>query len=405
MTQAKRDKKSDRRLGELMIEIGIVSRHDLNSALQISQDIGLPVGRVLIMSGWITESQLQAAVQVQSLLKDGLITMETAIQAAKLLTNKGMSLQEALSQVGWASSEEVKSNKLGELLLGASFVSQDELEEALSRSFSTGVPFGRLLVLSGTLSEQLLAAALNAQILLRDGKISREQAVEGLKAARQRQVSIEIPLMDKGIYRLPEHQTIRLGELLSLAGLISESDLMYAVEIGLVNQKPIGRVLVELGFATEEVLDAAVALQAKVANGSLMPIEAAHKLSQFYHKGTPLTSSVESPVMAPPEEPPLALDEFLKLAGLINDDDIQKAVEASIKNAQILGRMLLIAGIIDEPTLQAALRSTSLIREKRLSTAQAFIAFNYSQRSRLTVEECVEQLGWSQQLHSNKSDQ
>lgn len=392
-------------MGELMIEIGIVSRHDLNSALQISQDIGLPVGRVLIMSGWITESQLQAAVQVQSLLKDGLITMETAIQAAKLLTNKGMSLQEALSQVGWASSEEVKSNKLGELLLGASFVSQDELEEALSRSFSTGVPFGRLLVLSGTLSEQLLAAALNAQILLRDGKISREQAVEGLKAARQRQVSIEIPLMDKGIYRLPEHQTIRLGELLSLAGLISESDLMYAVEIGLVNQKPIGRVLVELGFATEEVLDAAVALQAKVANGSLMPIEAAHKLSQFYHKGTPLTSSVESPVMAPPEEPPLALDEFLKLAGLINDDDIQKAVEASIKNAQILGRMLLIAGIIDEPTLQAALRSTSLIREKRLSTAQAFIAFNYSQRSRLTVEECVEQLGWSQQLHSNKSDQ
>lgn len=397
MTQAKRDKKSDRRLGELMIEIGIVSRHDLNSALQISQDIGLPVGRVLIMSGWITESQLQAAVQVQSLLKDGLITMETAIQAAKLLTSRGISLQEALSQVGWASSEEVKSNKLGELLLGADFVNQDELEEALSRSFSTGVPFGRLLVLSGTLSEQLLAAALNAQILLRDGKISREQAIEGLKAARQRQVSVEIPLMDKGFYRLPEHQTIRLGELLSLAGLISESDLMYAVEIGLVNQKPIGKVLVELGFATEEVLDAAVALQVKVANGMLMPIEAAHKLSQFYHKGTPLTAD-DAPSTAPPEEPPLALDEFLKLAGLINDDDIQKAVEASIKNGQILGRMLLIAGIIDEPTLQAAVRSTALIREKRLSTAQAFIAFNYSQRSRLTVEECVSQLGWSQQL-------
>ncbi len=56
------------RLGDLLTGAGLLQASDLREAMLISKQQGLPVGRVLIMSGYLTEQHLQAAVQAQSLL-------------------------------------------------------------------------------------------------------------------------------------------------------------------------------------------------------------------------------------------------------------------------------------------------------------------------------------------------
>ncbi|MEZ4543377.1 MAG: hypothetical protein R3C24_05700 [Cyanobacteriota/Melainabacteria group bacterium] len=92
--------------------------------------------------------------------------------------------------------------------------------------------------MNGIINEAQLAATLNAQILVRDQKITKEQAIEGLKQARRRQIAVEVPLMEKGFYTVQPRESVRLGELLTLSGMVSESQILSAVELGLVSENP-----------------------------------------------------------------------------------------------------------------------------------------------------------------------
>lgn len=386
-----KDVKADLRLGQVLIDIGMISDQDLTQALNLAREVGLPVGRVLIMSAFVTEENLQAAVQLQSLLKDNLVDQNSARQVASILLRTKLTLDQALEQIGWSRPGEVSTNKLGELLTEAGYVTNEQLQDALMKSKSSGVPFGRLLVLNLVLSEALLSSALNAQILIRDGKVTKEQAIQGLRAAKERQVAVELPLIERGYYRLPARHTIRLGELLVLAGLMTESDLMYAVEIGLLNKKPIGQVLVELQYITKEVLDAALSFQKDVSSGEITPLWAASRLTEIHHYGSSSSRKPGDEEALPPVA--VSLSQFLTLVGVVSDDDIRRAIEVSVDNPQILGRMLLVAGCIDEATLKSALRCYSLVRERILGTEQAFIAFNYSQQSGISVDDALQELG------------
>ncbi|HMO19981.1 MAG TPA: hypothetical protein PKC98_03325, partial [Candidatus Melainabacteria bacterium] len=199
------------RLGILMIDAGLITRDDLEECLAMAKETGLPVGKIFLLSGKTSEPVLLATVQAQSLLKDGIISLETSYKALKKVAQSGLSLDEALKQLK-VEVDDVKVNKLGELLVEANFVSEEQLNEALEGSASTGLPFGRMLVLNGIINEAQLAATLNAQILVRDQKITKEQAIEGLKQARRRQIAVEVPLMEKGFYTVQPRESVRLGE-------------------------------------------------------------------------------------------------------------------------------------------------------------------------------------------------
>lgn len=397
--------KDDCRLGQLMIDLEILSPEYLDFALRLTQEFGLPLGRVIIMAGWISERQLTSVVQLQSLLKDRLLTREKALEAMRVVSQSDVGLEEALSQVGWQGNADLAANRLGQLLLAAGFINPQDLERSLNRSFSTGLPFGRLLVMSGALTESMLAAALSAQVLLRDGKITYEQAVEALVAARAREISVEIPLVDKGFYRLPAQRTIRLGELLVLAGLLTESDLMYVVEMGLVNQKPVGQVLMDFGLVTERLLNTALKLQAMVANGTIKPVEAARALTKVHHYGLSVAQAIQqgSSITKSERRDAPSIDEFLRLVGTINSSDVQRSIEIGLKNCQIMSRILLVAGAVDEATLNAALRCISLVRDEVMSMEQAIIAFDCSQRGGSNVDEVLRELGWARESAQHNS--
>src|SRR5271156_3118825 len=79
------------RLGDLLTGAGLLKPADLREAMLIAKQQGLPVGRVLIMSAYLTEHQLQAAVRAQSMLKDGLIDQEMVLKALTLVGAEDLS--------------------------------------------------------------------------------------------------------------------------------------------------------------------------------------------------------------------------------------------------------------------------------------------------------------------------
>ena len=148
------EKGSKIRLGDLLTQAGLLEAKSLREAMMIAKQQGLPVGRVLIMAQFISEPNLQAAVQAQSLLKDGLVDLDLAINALKICAQKESSLDESLAELGWVD-ESNTSNKLGEIMLEAELLDPAALKEGLSQANQNGFPLGRVLVSMGMVSEQL----------------------------------------------------------------------------------------------------------------------------------------------------------------------------------------------------------------------------------------------------------
>ena len=390
------------RLGDLLTTAGLLRVEALREAMHTAKQQQMPVGRILITSGYLTENQLQAAVQAQSLLKDGLVEMPVVIKALGILANEQGNLEQALAKCGWKRQSGTVSNKLGELLLEAALVSDAAFSHALAQCQNIGLPLGRMLVLTGALSEQMLSSTLNAQVLLRDKKITRDQAVKGLKAAQQRHLPLENALAESDVLQLPRSTSIRLGELLTDAGLIDQANFLNAVELGLLQDKLIGQVLRQLNLLTEGDLMAALELQKLVSVGSIGRAEAIEMLKAVHKTKSTLVDLLnqrnlrESQNVATiVDREELLFDQFLKIAGIITQSEIEKAIKVGSRNSDLFGKMLLTASILQEQMVEASLDAYALVSDNTLTMEQAMIALKNCLAKGHDLESAFRDLGWS----------
>jgi hypothetical protein len=393
---------SSLRLGDLLTAAGLLKLEQLREAIEIARMQSLPVGRVLIMSGYLTELQLQASVQLQSMLKDGLIDFDRSLQVLGLMSKGDMALDEALTQAGFKQANAPKTNKLGELLVNAGSIDGGQLAAALKQSELTGLPLGRLLVNMGVITEQLLSSALSAQVLIRGGKITRTQAIQALIAARDRQVSLEQCLAEIGTVQLPTQPTIRLGQLLLMAGIVDEKELMRAVELGLVQDKPLGKMLLSLNLISEENLAKALEAQALVANGldidqaANILTTASAKSITISHAASLLLGSQAAASKQEHDSLPLPLFQFLQLAGMMGSKELEQAIRIGTQDTEIMAKMLLKAQILEPRLVDAAVACSELIAKRILKTEQAIMALNHCKHTHGSIFESFGEFGWTQ---------
>lgn len=388
-----------RKLGSLIVELGLLDQRDMAQALSIAQETSLPLGRVLVLSDLLSEKVLQGVLRCQSLFKQNLLDADLAKKALQMVSKDDISLDDALFRLGWNPESTKDPTPLGELLIEAEYVSRANLEQALDKSTASGLPFGRILVLSGTLTEGLLTGALNAQILVRDGKLSKPQAVEALKEAKQRQVSVEVQLKEKGFYDLPSRHCPRLGELLLFCGVISQSDLVSALEMGLMNKAPVGQVLLDSRQVTPKVLDAALRVQGLMSDQKLNITDArvvigAVKEGATFEEALQQVQSEDSPAHEE-EATHFSLFNFLKSLGRIDDAQATEAFQMAKHNSDVLSQVLLISGAADASVIERAEKCRKLIHEKKLSVEHANIAFDYAERFDVDIAQALRELQWN----------
>ena len=162
--------------------------------------------------GELTERDVETAIEIQSLIRAGVISTEFGIRALNVAVKACVSLADAFTRLGWTPPEReiVPGTELGELLQEAGAVDRRALDEAMRQSHENNLPLGRCLVLSRAVPSNILSSALTAQVLLRDGKITRPQAINGLRAASRKQQTLETSLQESG-------PTTRLNRLSGLA--------------------------------------------------------------------------------------------------------------------------------------------------------------------------------------------
>ena len=173
-----------------------------------------------------------------------------AVEAVSKAIGERINLEEALEQLGWRTDYRIVVGRLCQLLIESGSVSEADINNAVEASAASGLPLGRVLVVRRVVPETLVYAALTGQVLIKEGKITSDQAIAGLKLATKDRIGIEVALTRLGAIPATRTDPIRLGELLSAAGLVSEIDLLSAVEKGMGHEMPIGQVLLKHGSSS-----------------------------------------------------------------------------------------------------------------------------------------------------------
>ena len=392
-------------IGDLLRGAKLIQMHDLTNAVQVASKTGLPVGRVLVMLGLVTSETVHAALQAQSLVRDRLITMDVATKAVGMVANYRIDIERALECLGSLPGREIETNKLGDLLVLAGLITNEGLAESLKTSQHLNLPLGRILVLKNILKESTVEAALSAQVMLRDGVIDRKTAVTALKNAKHTHTSLESCLTAAGVDTSNRRQTVRLGELFVLAEIVTEPDLLAAVEIGLNEGTQIGQVLMQFGFISEDTLETSLKLQEMVRKHTLSVSQAVQVLRQ-YLQGSDIPHAIAS--IAEPEVNPVqavGLAEMLYLSGLVPQEDTEKALAISYASRIPFNTVLLQYNMIKEEALSVATRCLLLMSENLLSAEEAIVALHHCVWSGLELVVVLSKMGWLEEQQRRENEE
>jgi signal transduction histidine kinase len=302
---------------DLLMASELIAESDVVKALPLSRNTGLPLSRILVELQIVTEKVARAAVIAQVLLQDNMLHVKLAATALRMVRSDGVTLEGALKTLGWRSQYYEHINKLGDLLVSSQSISEEQLKAGFEVSFSSGLPLLRVLILRQDITAATAQAALDAQVLLKEGSLDFERAcglIVGSRAGPD----------DAGIIQFENR--VRLGRLLVHAGAVSEIDLVSAVEMSIASEQPIGRVLVNNGVITEEVLERGLALQKQLNARAISWQEAHGSLQQGKFHQRSARSALED----------LELSQLMHAAGLTAEEDLPSMLRELILQKQNL---------------------------------------------------------------------
>ena len=312
--------KGEYKLGELLVDLGLVTKVQVEQAFVLSSLTTLPLGKILTLLDYVPEHLVKYSIEAQSLLRDKLITLEIARLAIDKVTKSDMNFPEALSVVGFNMPDSGRT-RLGELLTDAKKLESTQLEFGLSLSDTSGLPLGQVLVLMHKITEDFLRIALALQRELRAGTVERDKVI--LKLAKVTDADDTSSLLPAA-----GAERIKLGELFIAAGLCSEKVVDLACENAKDRNLLIGEFLVKEDLVSPTVLSLALKLQSFIWGNRISRKRAAIILKEA---STSLTVEdlglQEGSEICEMDDTTISLYSFLKLSGFLSEELIDAAVD------------------------------------------------------------------------------
>lgn len=393
MEIARERRAGTKRIGELLVAAGVIRQEVLMEALQVAKKSSTPVGRVLMTIGELSERDLLAAIEVQSMLRENLISAEFGVRALNVCIKGHISLDDAFRRLGWAPpaerNEVVASGELGKLLADSGIVSPGVVDQCMRQSEENNLPLGRCLVLARAITSNILASALTAQVLVRDGKITYDQAVAGLAASYRKHQTIEQSLSETGAYRV-DQERIRVGELLSQAGLVTESDKVSAIERGLVENQPVGQVLVQQGMISPTALDESLKLQNLVNEGKINTLQAAEILRQANNRGVPVEVVMNEKSARQEEVGSInRIMWLIRQAEILNPEELARAESLGSQLGISLGEVIISKDLIEQRLIDSAMQGQKLVDSGIITDHHLVKVMKFVKRSGIDFAEAL----------------
>jgi hypothetical protein len=372
------------KIGTLLLKSGVIQPEQFAQSLERSKQCDTLVGSVLVRAGWVKHEELTAALYLQSMIADGTLYPELAIKAMKIVHERGATAHAALASLGYKAMVQPKNDEIEYLLTEAGFVSRDLYCSVVS---SDKTAFA--LVLKGALRCNQFNEVLKTVSLVRANICTLEQATIALKAFRETGVGVEETLTRN--FGLSMRKTsLRLGELLVSACILSEADMLLALEKSLRTRSRLGVWLTTGTTLSASALDICLEIQSLASSGVLD----ADRAGKIAKRCIDLHSTVgdylkSSKALLENPRSSARLIEILKQAQLITDEDVRDAQNMTRKFCLGPTAALAVTNRIDRNTYKALWHFHKLIESGLLRPDQAVVALLWCQRTGGDPEEAI----------------
>ncbi|MBU6451829.1 MAG: hypothetical protein KGS72_08640 [Cyanobacteria bacterium REEB67] len=350
----------DLRLGNLLSHFDLLDETEVERALGVASETGLPVGKVLVILERISNPTLKAVLEAQWMLKDDLLTLDQAKAAMELVKRNGWNFSDALVAIE-VDAYATKGARLGELLVAAGQMIEDDVDTFLKVSNQSLLPLGRVLILLERMHEPGLDIVLKMQREIRLGHIDAGEGAIRLRTALEEAIKAggeaddneysfsamrereEAEKNKNGASKktdLTNVDSMKLGELLVAAGLISEKEVDIALDIAIANNKMIGEVLTEHSWIEEDILDQALTMQTEARNKRMTYQDVVERLRSQVVTGTyPIHDSKTNLAGPTVFERNLTLYEFLRLTGYMTPAKLSSVITTVSQKPKILAEI------------------------------------------------------------------
>lgn len=342
------------KIGELLVLSGALDSGDVVEAVTVSRRLAMPIGRVLIASGCISEELLEASLQAQVLVWEGSISVDLAEAALKWVLCNKLGLHEALGELHWDANFGTDTASFVDLLLESEIVSRDQLELAIRIDTPDVTPLTSALVVQGLLSPKFFPMIGQIQQKLRSNAISRADAANELRAA----------------YRV---------------WLKAESSLEQHVEVRETYRDRVFRPFVPQPFLVNtppsggETFGVDAVHNQANAPGDAMSVRNQDNSSVAASTSVPISVEDREIAAVIPELIPAA-DHKLRLVDLLVASErleliqVQRAFEQIMEDSQLSSEILMALGLVDQATCNVALQYHDLLSKGLMSEDEAVTA-------------------------------
>ncbi len=253
---------------------------------------------------------------------------------------------------------------IGDWLVEWEMISEKQLQVALNDARVHSLPVGMCLVLREQVDTETIQSAVIGQSYLRDGAIKVEEATNAMALVKRKHVSLGVAfnLLAVQPQSLPRN---RLGDLLLASGAISSGDLKVVLNLAKATGLPLGRILLNHGSITEDLIQTALLLQANTRSGEIDRNTAIEKLSQYVEDGA--RNSIMAGIGLHAET---LTGSLLVKSGVISEVNIKDALNTSVRDGARLGEILVSKGMLRREMVESTLEVQKLIRSHKFTVPQ-----------------------------------
>lgn len=419
------------KVGDMLVRAGVVSSSDITEAIQVSKRLNIPIGRVLISSGCVTEKLLHSALDLQSLIRDGEIQLDSAVKALKRIEKSGSSVQDALDQLDFRPTYGKGKNNLADLLIDSNLVSEEQVDDALKTSFEHGTPLGSTLVFQGALSPNFFPSISAIQEKVAKGELDHANAINELQAAfslwmkagdqtKQQalrtndDVADEIVNVQRALQKdakvaaVPHADALEALIKKSPKSKNKESKEEKIAKVSVLEET--GDVVALVNAILESAPDASVLEDAKpetVVETISVVQKSADLKSDVEVEKPPSTDTAEKTLSAPKKQSkreqveskaPRAggrLVDLLSASGLLDQEDLLVAYQLMLSDSHRSASFLVESGLLSESARRNAERCHNLVKRGRLSPEQAISALKASSTNDVSLRDALTEQGVS----------
>ena len=394
------------KLVDLLAQAGLLKAEEKSEALNMSRQTGLDITKLLTMHGYVSEHTIKIGQEAISMLQkqqqiDNFIAVKAIAKAAEKNLDLGAAL-DLIYQQGVAPVKAVAAPSpmsLPELLAEGGFVEAVDMERHLATGRETGLPLGKVILMRTGIDSDTMMRVMTAQVYSYQTPIKRDDIISALRLTRQKQISFEEALERINIPIPPPIivNNIRLGELLSKAGLVQVSNIIGSLEVSITQGKTLGTELIALGQLDKPTLDLALTVQNMVTRGKLRLDHAApvlKRLRELNNNWPDVLTEIVVASLVPGDV--LHLEHLLRYSGQVAEDVLAVNRETFDRKGtmtmQDYCRMMVTSGSVNDQLLRTAVRLVYLLKLNFLTPQQAILTMQHAQKRKIYADEAIHEL-------------